>query len=107
MAKNMVVTITDDIDGSDGAETVSFSFDGQAYEIDLGPKNQEKFRKGLRPFIDAGRRISRRDVPQPRRSRAVRQNSGAIRTWAAEQGLDVNARGRIPASIVEKYEANH
>jgi hypothetical protein len=27
MAKTMVVTVTDDIDGSDGAETISFGFE--------------------------------------------------------------------------------
>ena len=59
MAKTTVVTITDDIDGSEGAETVSFSFDGQNYEIDLGRKNHDKFRKGLQPFIDSGRRVGR------------------------------------------------
>ncbi|HEY2443433.1 MAG TPA: histone-like nucleoid-structuring protein Lsr2, partial [Streptosporangiaceae bacterium] len=27
--------------------------------------------------------------------------------WAAEQGIAVSERGRIPAAVVEKYEAAH
>ena len=107
MAKTTVVTITDDIDGSAGAETVVFSFAGQGYEIDLGSKNLGKFRKGLQPFIDSGRKVTRQGAARPARSRTTRNNSSAIRAWAAEQGLAVSERGRIPAAIVAKYEADH
>ena len=103
----MVVTITDDIDGTDGAETVSFSFDGHSYEIDLGTKNLDKFQKNLQPFIDSGRRVARNGSPHSGRSRASRKDSSAIRAWAAEQGLAVSGRGRISASVVEQYEAAH
>jgi nucleoid-associated protein Lsr2 len=41
------ITITDDLDGSPNAETTSYSFDGQDYEIDLSPENREKFRQAL------------------------------------------------------------
>lgn len=107
MAKSMVVTVTDDIDGTDGAETVSFSFDGQSYEIDLGTKNLDKFQKNLQPFIDSGRRVARNGSPRSVHSRASRKDSSAIRAWAAEQGLAVSGRGRISASVVEQYEAAH
>jgi hypothetical protein len=36
---------------------------------------------------------------------AGRQRSGDIRTWAKEHGLAVSERGRIPASVVEQYNA--
>ncbi|HEY1918989.1 MAG TPA: Lsr2 family protein [Streptosporangiaceae bacterium] len=107
MAKSTVVTITDDIDGTDGAETVSFSFDGQSYEIDLGTKNLDKFQKNLQPYIDSGRRVARNGSSRSVRSRASRKDSSAIRAWATEQGLDVSGRGRIPASVIAKYEAAH
>jgi hypothetical protein len=107
MAKTTVVTITDDIDGSEGAETVSFSFDGQNYEIDLGRKNHDKFKKGLQPFIDSGRRVGRQGAARSGRGRSSRKDSSAIRTWAAEQGLAVSERGRIPAAVVAQYEAAH
>ncbi len=106
MAKTTVVTITDDIDGSQGAETVSFSFDGQSYEIDLSRKNHDKFKRGLQPFIDSGRRVGRQG-PRSARARTSRKDSSAIRVWAAEQGLSVSERGRIPAAVVAQYEAAH
>ena len=42
MAKRQVVTITDDIDGRAGAQTVSFTYAGRSYEIDLGERNRAK-----------------------------------------------------------------
>lgn len=38
MSKSVSVIITDDLDGSENAETVSFGFDGVIYEIDLGKR---------------------------------------------------------------------
>lgn len=107
MAKTTVVTITDDIDGSAGAETVRFGYDGQTFEIDLSSKNREKFLKGLQPFIDSSRRVARTGTSRPARGRTSRKDSSAIRAWAAEQGLAVSERGRIPAAVLSKYEAAH
>ena len=50
-------TITDDMDGSPNAETISYSFDGQDYEIDLSPENREKFRQALAPGEESGCRV--------------------------------------------------
>ena len=107
MAQTVVVTVTDDIDGSEGAEAVSFSFNGQSYEIDLSSKNRDKLTKSLQPFIDSGRRAGRQGTARSTRGRASRKDSSAIRAWAAEQGLAVSERGRIPAAVVAKYEAAH
>jgi Lsr2 len=107
MAKTTVVSVTDDIDGSEGAGTLAFSFDGQNYEIDLSEKNRKKFVKGLQPFIDSGRRVSRQGASGSTRGRASTKDSGAIRAWAAGQGLAVSERGRISAAVVAKYEAAH
>jgi len=30
-----------------------------------------------------------------------------IRKWAAEQGIDLNERGRLPKAVIEQYEAAH
>lgn len=64
--------MTDDLDGSDDAETISFGFGGVVYEIDLGQKNRAKLEKALAPFIEAGRR-----VPRGGRRRAADRSSGA------------------------------
>lgn len=60
MALKLNITIIDDLDGSPGAEAVFFRFNGQGYEIDLSPANHERMREVLRPFMDAGRQLGRR-----------------------------------------------
>lgn len=104
MSKRVSTVVTDDLDGSSSAESVRFSFDGLAYEIDLGPANRQRMQKALQPFIDAGRRVGRR---RPARTASSRREAAAIRAWAMEQGLDVAERGRIPADVVRKYKAAH
>jgi hypothetical protein len=37
--------------------------------------------------------------------RGVSARSGDIRTWREGHGIAVNDRGRIPASVVEQYDA--
>jgi hypothetical protein len=58
MAKTVSVVISDDLDGSDGAEPVTFGIDGVAYQIDPGPKNRAKLDKAFAPYIERGRRVS-------------------------------------------------
>jgi hypothetical protein len=48
--------MTDDLDGSAGAETVSFGVDGKGYEIELGAKNRARLERPLQPFATAARR---------------------------------------------------
>jgi hypothetical protein len=59
MAKSTVVYLTDDLDGSEANETITFGFDGKTYEIDLNKKNAAALRKALKPYVDAGRSVSR------------------------------------------------
>jgi Lsr2 len=107
MAKTVNVVITDDLDGSPGAETLSFGIDGHSYEIDLGQKNLARLQKSLQPFIDAGRRTAHRRAARPARGAAPGADRAAVREWAASQGLKVSERGRISAEVLTKYEAAH
>jgi hypothetical protein len=102
MAQTVSVVITDDLDGSPAAEAMTFSFNGQGYEINLAPANQARMREALLPFIEAGRRVGQR---KPARSARPRQDLSAVRAWASAQGLQVADRGRISAEIMSKYEA--
>ena len=56
MASRTITTLTDDIDGSDADETVTFSFKGTQYEIDLSKKNVDKMVKALQPYTSAARK---------------------------------------------------
>ena len=105
MAQKITVALEDDLTGGPAEETVRFALDGVDYEIDLSAKNSAAFGKQLAPYIEHGRRAGR---SQPRRSgrpAASRQRSGDIRAWAKQHGLAVSERGRIPASVVEQYQA--
>jgi hypothetical protein len=106
MAKTVSVVVTDDLDGTPDAETVTFSFNGQSYEIDLGRKNAAKLEKSLQPFVDAGRRSAHRRTAKPVRGAGSRVDRAAVRAWAAGQGLKVSERGRISADVLSQYEAS-
>lgn len=105
MATKITVVLEDDLDGGPAAETVRFGIGGAQYEIDLSKKNAAAFRRQLAPFIDRARRSGQGRRGRPGRSVASRERSSAIRDWAQQQGIPVSARGRIPANVVEQYEA--
>lgn len=86
MARMAVVTIVDDLDGSERAEAVTFGFDGQDYEIDLSMKNLDQFTNVLGPFIEAGCRVGRPRTTTPSRTRTSKSDSSTVRAWAAAQG---------------------
>ena len=107
MARNVNVIVTDDLDGSPDAQTVTFSFDGQSYEIDLGEKNRARLEKSLQPFIDAGRRTAHRRIARAARGARPVTDRAAVRAWAASQGMQVSERGRISAEVMSMYDAAH
>lgn len=105
MAQKVTVTLEDDLDGGPADKTVRFGLGGEQYEIDLSKKNATAFRRKLAPFIDHARKAGRGPRHRPGRTASSRERSGDIRAWAHGQGIGVSTRGRIPASVVEQYEA--
>ena len=109
MAQKTMVVLEDDIDGGEADETVRFSLDGVSYEIDLSDKNAAKLRDDFAKYTGQGRRLGGRSA----RGRgagnrgAGRNRSAQVRDWARSQGLKVSDRGRIPADILNQYEAAH
>jgi hypothetical protein len=112
MAKTMTVMITDDIDGSPDAQTLTFAYQGQQFEIDLAEKNHVGFLTSLKPFIEAahvdpGRRRSRGAAGERRSGSSLSVDRAAVRAWAGKQGIQIAERGRIRADVLEKYAAAH
>ena len=105
VAQRVIVTVEDDLGGGPADETVHFAFGGAEYEIDLTAKNAKAFRKKLAPFIEHARKAGRSQSRRPGRPAASRQRSGDIRAWAKDHGIAVSERGRIPASVMEQYQA--
>ncbi|HEX6970416.1 MAG TPA: Lsr2 family protein [Micromonosporaceae bacterium] len=110
MARREIVVIYDDLDGTEGAETVKFGLDGVQYEIDLAENNATKLREALAPFIARARRAGRGGVVvggRAARGRATidREQNKAIREWAKREGKPISGRGRIPQEIIDEYHA--
>lgn len=113
MAQKVTVTLVDDLDGGQADETVEFSLDGVAYQIDLSNDNAAELRDALANFVSSARRAGGRKKPGPRPGGGARSTGGstsadreqnqAIREWARKRGLKVSDRGRIPADVVEQY----
>jgi uncharacterized membrane protein len=111
VAKTTVTHITDDLDGSKDATEVAFSFDGVDYTIDLSKKNAAAMGKALQPYLDVATKVSGRGNrarrTTPSRATGPRKDLAAVREWARAQGLEVSDRGRVPAAVVEQYDAAH
>jgi hypothetical protein len=110
MAQKVQVSVICDLPHSgetQGDETVAFSFDGTAYEIDACAEHAKELREKISPFVEHARRASAQGRGRRRQQAAAsRQQSAQIREWAKSRGLKVNERGRIPASIVAEYESS-
>jgi hypothetical protein len=105
LATKITVALEDDLDGGPADETLRFRFGGAEYEIDLNKKNARAFRKKLAPYVEHARKAGRRPRRRAERTSAGRGRSTEIRAWAKGQGIAISDRGRIPASVVEQYDA--
>lgn len=108
MAQKVLVSLVDDLDGSEADETVEFGLDGISYQIDLSAKNAEGLRETLASYVDHARRSGgRKRAPRvggTGKSAAVdREQNQAIRAWARKNGFAVSDRGRIPTEVVDAY----
>lgn len=126
MARKIVHQLVDDLDGTvlevGSGETILFSLDGTAYEIDLTDENAAALRDALAPFIAAARSVSARAGGRSgsgssggsggsggarRQKRSGQRDYAPVREWAAQNGYTVSQRGRIPAPVLEAYDAAH
>jgi hypothetical protein len=114
MARRVITTLIDDLDGKKADRTVEFALDGTTYTIDLSETNAGKLRKALDPFIAAGTRVGRgssraaRQAPAGSgRSAGSRDENKAIREWAGRNGYQISERGRIPQNVTDAYRTAH
>jgi hypothetical protein len=113
MAKQTVIQMTDDLDGSEATQSIEFSFRGKSYTIDLNDSNASDFDDAIAPYIAAAQPSG---GAQPARSSARRTSTPSqrvsgdadpkqVRAWAEANGVTVSPRGRIKADILEQYRA--
>lgn len=100
----------DDFDGKeldrDEAVSIEFSYRGKDYTIDLSAENAALFDDAIAPFLSAATRV-KGGKKKPTRASSGRSNTKAIREWANANGYTVSDRGRVPADIIEAYDAAH
>lgn len=115
MARKVSVLLTDDLSSDEvpADETVAFSLDGTAYEIDLSTKNATSMREALSRYVDAARKVGKPASSGSRRGSGGRagvdrEQTRAVRAWAEAAGLMPPGRkGRIPNEIVDQYHQSH
>ncbi len=122
MARHQKVdtVFTDDLTGDvltqDEVQTVTFAVDGTTYEIDLSKKNASSLRNDAAAWIEHARTVTgpktigrntRRSSTGARRPNTDRERSAKIRQWAQTNDHTVSKRGRIPAAVVDAYNAAH
>jgi hypothetical protein len=107
MAQKVLVQLVDDLDGttSDSVSTVQFGLDGVTYEIDLTDSNADRLRDLFADYVNSGRRTGGRVKrgSGPGRNGSSNNDAGQIREWAQANGIELAARGRIPAHVAESY----
>jgi hypothetical protein len=107
VARETIIRLVDDLDGSEAEETIRFALDGRSYEIDLSAKNAAKLRGALDVYVEHGTRAGRASSTAGRGARATsasnHNDNPAIRMWAEKQGYEVASRGRISQEIIDLY----
>lgn len=105
MAQEVKVTETvirrDDISGKvfHEGEIITFSLDGEDYEIELNKRNAETMRRAFGKYIQHA---------TPARSMAASSRRSVfevarIRKWAHANGYRLSERGRLPEHVVDAY----
>ncbi len=102
-----VVTTLDDISGKEGkVETITFAFEGEAFEIDLNPLNAANFRRSVAKYVKSARKLPKK--AHTGRIEANRHHDreklAAVRQWAQENGYNVGERGRIAQNVWDAYK---
>ena len=110
MAQRTQIVLIDDLDGTeikDGeAQSITFSWSGVDYSIDLSQANADRFEKAIGPYLERAQRVGgRRSRPTASSPSTDPVDTRAVRAWAASNGIELSSRGRVPADVIEKYRA--
>src|SRR5260370_40871775 len=105
MAQKVQVLLVDDLDGGEASETVSFSLDGTAYEIDLSGDNAGKLRKDFAQYVDHARKGGGGGRRRRARAGPGRERRAENRAWARQRGHKGSERGSNPGQMIEGYRA--
>jgi hypothetical protein len=112
-----ITTFVDDITGEAGEDVKMYSYglEGVWYDIDLSDKTAEKVFLKFVNAVTPHARVSEDQDRKPARSsrkgtagsegKRTAQEIADARAWAAQQGLEISPKGRIPRHVWEAYDA--
>jgi nucleoid-associated protein Lsr2 len=119
VARITQVVVTCDLEDGEvtASDSISFTYGGKTYTLDLCPRHIEEVKNTLEGYAHAGHSAARgvrgrRRAAAGGRARSTRPAAAArgesqaeIRQWARAQGYAVGDRGRIPGEVRAAYEA--
>ena len=111
MAQVVQVVMSCDLDDEEGEdiETITYAYEGNAYEFDACTEHRREFNELIRGYVDISRRVSgkstRAYVKRP--TKAVDIDLKEVRAWAREQGMTVSSRGRVPVDVQDAFKKAH
>ena len=94
-------------DETEATSTNSFTLNHTSYEIDLCQKHTDLLNKNVGAFVDNARKTIPARTARKYTPASSNGEAGRVRVWAAENGLVVPARGRVPGLVVSAYAAAH
>ncbi|WP_214102725.1 Lsr2 dimerization domain-containing protein [Acrocarpospora catenulata] len=106
------VILIDDLDQSEGEDVVRREFQllQRTFAIDLSEVNDRRLRDAVSLIelaLERGREVKQatrsRRAAEPQRLRG--HTNSDVRKWAAEQGIEVPARGTLPDEVIDKFIA--
>ena len=111
MAKKVQTILVSDLSGdevTDSGESITFSYRGVDYSIDLTKQEAQGFDKAIAMYLEhatkvGGRRPSRRSSTKV----SAKADLQSVREWARANGHKVSDRGRIPQKVQDAYNSAH
>ncbi|GAB3471928.1 Lsr2 family protein [Kineococcus endophyticus] len=111
MAQTTRILLTDDLDGSEATQTVTFAVDGITYEIDLSDEHAAQLRESVAVYVDRARKlrgsaIKKRTASRPasRKPAGDKTDTQQVRAWAKEHGIEVSERGRLSNDLIVRFQ---
>ena len=103
MATKTYTRIYCDLCESEGGTSTLLAVDGRTTSVDLCDKHRAALDKALASYVEAGRTQGR--AKRASAGKTATAELAAIRSWANANGVEVSARGRIPAEVRAQWEA--
>ncbi len=105
MVQRRITVVTDDVDGSEAAETIGFELDGTAYEIDLSEEHVQQLRDSVAVWVGHARRTASDGGRTAPTDPPKLYDPKAVRAFARARGLKVSDRGKPSKDVLDQYFA--